>query len=750
MGDAGGPRGTNEGLDEMPKKNMRPLTFTTINPLDVHRLRMFHPTPPLAARCRNYVLDGLFSGEFSVMNEGGHTINFTRNFNNFFQRRYKEFCYDAYDAYMTLGFVPVLLVQRVGGHKYPVVPKYGSYIIQVAYAIDGEAMYYRVWRPKSLRIYAPSGEDHSQSYGNLFQNMRGSVHANCITSYEAATGTSQFGQHSKGSLPGVAGEWVLDESVSIIGGLGADPGYLGELNSPLQSIAKEKLLTETLEDYMVDAEYKMANPPLTLQYHLTEDPDDLSAYNKEMGGAYFDATTAMTNTDEHHTATLTNEQLKKVHRFTQLTRAARNDLAGGGPDPDDPILNKLAVVGRTTLVPKGLQHVKNDSNITQVGDKYHAQKMLLDDQIAGLYGIPLPLLRNVGALRGNIAGQNDIFRNTLIKYAKMLGTICTIAFCEIYTRASSDEYELMFGCKAAVDDTQFMSYGAKKARERGVEIINDDSGSVVDPPSLNSVVVGEKIAGIDGEAEEIDESDLSDAIKQLIKENKALKAANAKMHDRKKKEDEKKWQKRQRGSARPKGTARGFDAMELDGGADLTVVLSVSHLMNDKMLQFLHQIGAIELHTFQNMMLNRLGFPASLFKSEPTDAEKMVADLLRDPSAEAPREDSTQPEGMGLEKYGTKKDQVVPAGLLMELARTGGSVEKMKANRKETEARLREKSRDEAGTAKLRKRSRDGVDKKGNVEDGAQKPAKRTKKEPAKEDKDKEKKKDTGKGKKKA
>lgn len=721
--------GSAAAANEMPKKNMRPMTWVTLDPQRLHQIRTFHTENPLAGRCRAFVLDGLFSGDFTVMDSNGYTLNFTASYNKFFQRRYKEFSYDAYDAYMTLGFVPMLLVQHASGHWYPVVPKYGTYMIQVAYKLDNERMYYRIWRPKALKIYIDGGDRNSQNAMSLFGGIRNGRTQTNFTSYSnTATGRSYENfMHTNGDCNGIGGDWIIDDSMSVITGLGYDPGIMGEIHSPLASIIKESELTMTLEYYLKMAEHQMTHPPLTMQYHLTEDPDDFSEYNKEMGGANYNPNTAFQDSDEHQTANLAAKELRKVHQFTKYLQADAVLQATGGLRDEASPADKLAVVGSTTVIPKGLQHVKNDSNITQVGDKYHAQKMLLDDQISGLYGIPLPLLRNVGALRGNIAGQNDIFRNTLIKHARMLGNICTTAFCDVYMRSSSDSFDTMFGCKAVVDDTEFVSYGVKRARESGMEVIEDASSKMATAPSLNTVIIKDGHTSDAPDPGIIKPDTESIAIAKLIAENAALKKANKRLQRGGKGAKNKAGTQSSAASTSkagssasqskaPAGTAKEFEVDSTEAShLDYNVMLSVSHLMNDKMLQYGHQIGAYGLTTLQNMMLNRLGFPSSMYKTEMTTAEQMVDAALRDPSAEAPREDSTLPEGQGLEAFGNASKKVVSSGLLLELAQAGGVVEKMKANRREAEMRVKEKAREEAGTASKRKRSRDGVDRKGDV-----------------------------------
>jgi len=681
----------------MPEAGMRPLQWVTIDPQHVHTLWKIHTENPLAVRCRNYVLDHLFSSNLEVLNSAGDVLSFEPQFDNFFQRRYKEFCYNAYDMYMVLGVVPVVLIQDENGHYYPCVPKYGTFVLQCAYAVDRERMYFRVLRPKALKVYK-TGEGNgidemrtattTRTFGGMFGQP------SCTTSYNlngvAATGGPITSNN--GGLAGGLSGWVPDESVHIITGLGSDPGVGGELRSPLASVVSDLILTSSLTRYMLLAEHRMTNPLVTMQFHKTEDPDDLSKYRPVAGGTFFDADNIFTV--DRQVVDAVDAQLRaiKEHLYHRDLEAAHN-LGVQNQMLTSMDSARVQMGEGTVCIPKGLEHVKNDANVTQAGRQYMSQKTLTDDHISGLYGIPLPLMRNAGALRGNIAGQNEIFRNTLIKFAKLLGDMSSAAYMAIYVDDEGEYCSAMFGRKAIVDDTQFVSHGVEEAERNGVEVIHDDSETAAPPPPLADVVMPEskdKVTEAGDEAPQpaTSNQDLASAVAALIKENEVANARAVAMRKRKRAEDAKPAPgKRTRvdEDARPVPGRRKRVGEHADATTGFVVKINVTHLMNDKGIQHLFEIGAIDLRTYQNMMLNRNGFSASQLKKVPTDAQKLIGDLLRDPSAEAPRADVYTQDGVGLRDLSKGHRRVVPTGVLLELAQYGGDVEKWEVAKREQE-----------------------------------------------------------------
>ena len=690
-----GPFGVDGGIiNAMPDERMRPLQWRKIDMARVMRLWNIHTRDALAKRCRDYVINHLMSSELEVLNGDGEVMAFDSGFANFFQHKYKEFCIAAYDMYMVLGVVPVVIMQHANGQFFPVVPKIGTFELETAYAIDTEKLYFRVRRQKALKVWRDEADPNVGMPARYAANrMRENVHViHTGETPPAAQGVNGLGT---GVAPGDAG-WIVDGSVSVITGLGADPSIEGELCSPLASIEQDIVRADNLLRFMMMGQYRMVNPPMTMQYHKTENPDTLDQYRPMVGGAGYDPDTIFSSPDAHNVVA-TDAQLRAVRMHLHFRSMEDQHNSGMDMEKSTPADAVRVTTGEgTVVVPKGLEYVKNDSNVTQVGAHYPFVRSQADDNTTGVYGIPMPLLRNAGALRGNIAGQNDIFRNTLVKNADMLGGICTAVFMEIFAKDKGKYFEAMFGRKAAVDDTQFVRFGIEEARKSGLEVIEDASGMLAPPPAVEHVITGDETGEETLETDQSGESpeQVARAIAELVRKNEE---ANARALV--------KWEGKTDPGRRPEEGRRGWEMDSVDGVdeyAGYQVKINVTHMMNDKMIEHAFSIGAMSLHTYQNVILSRLGYSASQLKKPPTDAQKLIGDLMRNPGNEAPREDVYQPDGVGLQTASTnKRNRTVPTGILLEVAAAGGDLDKWEAARKQKENEARAKAKQ--AVAKKRK-----------------------------------------------
>ncbi len=720
-------------LNTMPDENMRKLQWRRIDPAGVNTLYNIHVGNSLAARCRNHVLNHLFSAELEILNGDGERLVFDPGFSGFLQKKYVAFLKDAYDMYMVYGVVPVVLMQdNKNKHFYPVVPKFGTFILTCAYAIDTERMYFIAFRPLDLKVVIDDDKmDPSvapmHAAGRMRDNVKvtnidvaawreGRPHAVWFDGVSATGGA--LGVEGTGLYKG-DGQWVPDATIRVITGLGSDPGINGELRSPLTSILANIAMTSSLCRYMLQSEYRMVNPAVTMQYHKTENPDTLEQYKKIAQGVYYDESSLFVNADRQAVET-SDAQLRAIQAHLHF-RALEDMHNMGVQEQEMTRMNSVRVQAGegTACIPKGLEYVKNDSNVTQAGAKYLGVTQLTDDHIAGCYGIPLALLRNAGALRGNITGQNEIFRQMLLKNARMLGDIATTMFTEIFVRDNGMYCDEVYGRKAAVDDSMFVRYGMDVARKNGMEVIRDEAGELATPPPLMDVMIGDtsKKQTLIPEDSGMTPEDLMWEIDAVIEANKKARALA--LIERRKKKNAKNKQKG--GLAGLAGVTKNVSDKVI-AQAGVYVRINVTHMMNDKSIEHLFDIAGIELYEYQNIMRDRNGFSSTQRRKQPSTTEKMVGDLLRDPNSEGPREDSFIPEGVGLHKPGQAK-KVVPPGMLLELARNGtvdpkllkelaqfgGNVEKWRTYKKEQQREAEAKAKQKV--AEKRKRT-DKKDKK--------------------------------------
>lgn len=711
----GGLFGTDAtALTAMPQEDMRPLQWRPINQERANTLYEIHINNPMAARCRNLVLSHLFSAELEILNGEGERIVFDdAPFSSFLQKRFTRFLKDAYDMIMVYGVVPVVLVQDPSGYWYPMVPKFGTFRLMCAYSIDRERMYFLAFRPLALKVVRDAPDDPNSNPRYTAMRMRDNVHVCNVDTKawkegrpgavwgEGVAGTGgSLGAEGTGLFQGES-TWVPDYTVQVIGGLGSDPGVNGELRSRLTSILSNIQLTGTMAKFMEQAEFRMVNPPVTMQFHKTENPEDLKQYQKIADGTYYDHDSLFmsSSTTQKAAVQATEAQLRAIQQHLHLRAMEtmhHNGTVGSTPQSFHVHAGESAV-----CIPKGLELGKNDTSVTAAGAKYMSLAQLTDDHIAGCYDTPLALVRTAVAVRGNITGQTEFYRQGLLSWARILGSVGTQVFMAIFAIDQGKFCDVIFGRKAVVDDSQFVRHGMKEALRNGVEVVRDEAGEVALPPPVEAKVMGETDEHIT-----IEPNDAGPTPGRLKAEVKRLLAKNAEENARKviKRGDEDRAEAEE--AAKNGGKLSGPPRPKELVGDNFNVRINVSHMMNDKSIEHLFNISGIDLDEYQNIMRARSGFPTAQRHKQASAAAKMLGDMLRDPNNEGPREDSFVPEGVGLQKLG-QAPKIVPAGLLLQLAEEGGDVNKWRLKRKELqrekEAKAKEAVRKKQKTEKKKK-----------------------------------------------
>jgi hypothetical protein len=272
----------------------------------------------------------------------------------------------------------------------------------------------------------------------------------------------------------------------------------------------------------------------------------------------------------------------------------------------------------------------------------------------------------------------------------------------------------MFGRKPVVDDSRFVSYGVRNAAQHGKDVIENESSKIAPAPPIESVMENGG-ACQDGPALAIRQ--VTDAELELREQIKRLQDENARIAKKLKVVKKKRVADKKRGAGvRATGDYEPSDVATVigrssgtcqkrrgTGAARFTVVISVTHLNDDKHLKYLHDIGSITLEELQETARNRAGLPP-LKNTVGSGLQPIMEDLMRNLDADAPQDDMMN--GNKLDAgTGTKK---IPMGLLLELVKNGGDLAKMDADirdaRHDRERRARKK--DGAGGAQT------GADKK--------------------------------------
>lgn len=715
------------GASEIGRGQIRAIKWSSLHYGVVSTLRKINLHNSLASRCRMYIIDHLFANDFQIFNSDGKELQMTNEYRKFFYKRYRSFGMAAIDCIMTMGVIPVVMPQHRNGHHYPVVPADDTYIIQVGYALDTEKRYYRVWRPKIYKLTGKNDAANSQISGNMGMFLGGfapNFHGTGSMGMDLHRGIGGFGG-VMGSATGMAGiggvheNWFIDETVSIMDGFGYDPGVRGEINSPLKSILEDFTFTNTLADRMLTAEYLMTEPIHLLQYHKDQDPDqkiDLSG-----GKALINYDADEIHIENREGMELTQNQINALSKQTNLIRQAISEkiTSDGLFRANQQEKEGIRTTNNQIRFPKGLEYVKGEGQERHVGNKYVPIRQLFDDNLSALYGIPLAIMRNVGNLRGNQSEQTNIFRQTLKKYAKLVGEIITIAFNEAYEGEELKLEDNVFKRKAVTDDTEFTKLRIRTRDGMNVEILTDDTPSL--PAPDDKAAMFRNAAQVNLGSEGNSASRPVDPIKAMQIEIEKLKEKNRnykrKLHENERGESKndgdnendngdsgatgsKKRRKIGYSSQSKKGRSKNLASGK--GGNDVGVIIKIdiTSFMDAKGLKHAFDIGALDLEQYQRLWKNRLDIGQFNLKKQSQTAEKILLETLRTVGSAPPREDLMEPESENLGQMAKsfEKDKKIPPGILVDIAQHQGNVEEI--NDEMNKEKAKQKSKEEAGAKK--------------------------------------------------
>lgn len=702
----------------------------------VRALRCINRRNPLASRCRTYIMDSLFTHDFMVLTDKGKEMEMSPQYRNFFYKRYRKFSMDAIDCIMTMGFIPVSLVQASNKHYYPIVPAEGTYVVEVGYDLDTEKLRYRVWRPKIFWITggrAQQGHRENAGYSAFVASMAPTAAPGCSFASGArdCAGAGGVGGQIFGGR-GVYGSgrsqenWFVDESIGIIDGLGYDPSVFGEINSPLRAILEDLDLTNTLGDRLKESEWMMTNPVHLLQYHKDKDPDSnqTMTFNTKAFNYDGDEFTESVRGEME----MTQKQIHAISRKLDAARRARELRMReyGCSTEQEKVTEELMATENLVPFPKGLEHVKGEGLERFVGNKYIPVRELCDDNLSAIYGIPLAIMRNVGNLRGNQQEQTNIWRQTLIKYAKMLGDILTISFNEAYIKDEKKLEGNLFPKKPVVDDTKFNRVHQAKDGKARIAVLPDATGIIPPPPDAKDIFKNangvlfltpdDYLKNPDGEAVTNQNKLFHDQIRDLIEENKKYKQMVKDL------EQDAHEQKQGRGKAgsgaggdddsdaatgkrKRLGTKRGTSrrlAKTDSNSVGVVIRLNVTSFMDAKLLKHAVDAGAIDLPSYQRYLRNRLNVPGAPANLTQTGKQILAQQFLA-PGSKPPREDAMEPESenLGNMAKGFQKDKKVPPGVLLDIAQKDGDVREYQGEME----REKEQKHNEEKVEKKRKKS---------------------------------------------
>lgn len=714
------------------RKQIRPIRWFTIDYNLIQTLRKINYQNSLAARCRTYIQDHLFSNDFLLFNSSGKEMKMTSEFRKFFYNRYTPFAMAAIDCIMTMGFIPVVLRQHHNGHMFPVVPADDTYVVQVGYSLDTEKRYYRVWRPKMFKLTGKNNKSSNDTSADLAGFLSGFVPKTPMgmagSSKSGLTGFGGYGGMIQGATGmsgtgGVQENWFIDETVNIIDGFGHDPTVYGELTSPLRAILEDYNFTNTLADRLLISEYLMTNPVHLLQHHKDKDPDEKIDVSTGKQAFNFDADEF--NMQVSDNLSMTQKQISTLNAQMRMIASMneRNRTSSGIASTNKDISEGVEVAPNLIVYPKGLESVKGEGLERFVGNKYVTIRQLFDDNLSAIFGIPLAIMRNVGNLRGNQTEQTNIFRQTIKKYAKMVSMILTIAFNEAYAGEEDKLEDNLFRKKAVVDDTSFTKL--KQTSGSPIEILKDNTGKLPLPTNLSTIFEGPnqldlgKTTNLPTDSNSAvfsadPEVNTRKIIEELQRKNREYEKKIREMEKRKRDDDQSEDDSENNPPSKKRKTFSGNFEMDnevisnkvlkKDKGKSkdqIIIKVDITSFMDAKLVKHAYDAGAIGTEDYQRLLRNRLDFSEFSYKKPTKTSEQILAESFRAVGSEPPREDAMQPESENLSILASKfeKTKNIPSGILIDLAQQQGDIEKLSEKKdKERAALEQEKEREKEKT----------------------------------------------------
>lgn len=417
------------------------VQWRNVNPRKVAQLWEVHRTSDSwNRRCRDYVIDHL--GDDIQFYSNGARILPSPDFQRVIDTAWRAIIPDIYDCITVLGVCPITFRRLSPGDQntpfVPIVPHPMTYTLQVSYAAELEHLVYRVLRPRS--IYA----DHERSLTNPaedpFKGNSNRVVLGAATYYAACSGCTDDMDFVMGlgddfetdsfiscmsslfsaDLPR---GMVLDRNTVVLHGFGSDPTLMGELRTPLATLMDDREYVALHARVMaVNQIHQVTRPILLQKSQVTND------FYKAMQSGF--AAQAMKtdgmggggDTGKHE---MTAEEFKALadmlNQYHETWSGNKN--AAGRKHGVCTVYNESGILGEAlddvneqtrsiAVIPEDYTLPAGQRDESTLGQRYFDLRSQLDENISAIYGIPLPLLRQIG---GNIRSMIDIMEQAFMR-----------------------------------------------------------------------------------------------------------------------------------------------------------------------------------------------------------------------------------------------------------------------------------------------------------------------------------------------
>jgi hypothetical protein len=448
-------------FDKFDEGNKRTLKWTTLNPRALHELWEMHFTADSwNARCRSFVLEYL--GDDVGFKRGSVAQDPIGDFAELYKSVWKPLVTHIYDCIQVMGVCPVTFRRAnpvdENSELIPIIPHHGTYVIQVAYMIELEKTLYRVLRPKSLFFDSKRSIVDEESFDNDGQSGR--FYAKDITFYGvnipsehekfAMGGGRQSNMFSRSLAEaygygdsGVPNDMILDRNTVVLTGFGHDPTPTGRLKTRLASLIEDRRFVDLHAQIMAQNQMSIMSRPLFFQENKASN-EMLAQLSKGFKAGEYRSDGTQDRSSSGSEANGFNRNPEGIAALAELVaRYHGQTLAPGGDGPCKKYNDTGALSGAlegaavyskpVASIPGGYTLPPGQRDDSVLGQRYFDLRSMLDDSIAGAYGIPLPLLRHMG-LRGMEDQMMQHFHREEKTMASNISRVLTFCYQAIYGR----------------------------------------------------------------------------------------------------------------------------------------------------------------------------------------------------------------------------------------------------------------------------------------------------------------------------
>lgn len=447
----------------------RSIKWNNLNPRLVADLWEMHfSSDSWSARCRTFALEYL--GKDIVFQRGSSILQPKGDFLFLYKSVWKNLVTYIYDCIHVLGVCPVTFRRSDPGdpesEMIPVIPARDTYVIQVAYAIELEKTIFRVLRPKALffdfkrSTIDQEGIEHSRNRTQFMPTD--------IVSY------TLMGANSTGLIDGlfdsdVPDGMVLDRNTVVLNGFGADPHFTGRLTTRMAALIEDRAFTDLHRRIMGTNQVRLMSRPLFLQENKTSN-EVLEKLTAGFSGGVYRADGTEDRSGSNGGANSYTRSADEIAALAGVIAQFQGEDARSAAGAsscriyDKPAEGYSAadVVSAEVSRPRPIATIPGDYTMppgqkddSVLGQRYFDLRSMLDDSISGAYGIPLPLLRQVGSLKGMEEQMMQHFHREVKTMSSAVSRVLTFCYHAIYGR--TDENAWSMAEELEIDVSEFLN-----------------------------------------------------------------------------------------------------------------------------------------------------------------------------------------------------------------------------------------------------------------------------------------------------